>query len=146
VKADLVSPVAEVPATLTLADGQRLGVAVFVPLGQSIAEALEEPDRRFLPVTGDGGFRLVSRAQVAVVTVPIFRAEVDAEAPVVRRPVVVGLVGGGVLRGALLFVPAYGRGRVADHLNQEGPSFVLRDGDQIHIVSKSHVLWVEEAA
>lgn len=143
--ATLASPVYEIPATLNLAGGQRLEVDVFVAVGQSIMETLEEP-RRFLPITVADRFRLVSRARLAFMSIPIFRADWLANPAAVERPVIVETSIGVRLRGRLVFLPARGRTRVTDHLNDEGAVIALRASDTVHLIDKAHILWVEEAS
>ena len=143
-KADLASPVHELPATLTLADGKRLAGGLFVAPGQSVTSALEQR-RSFVPITVAGRFRLVARAQIACISLSAFRADKDPGLPLTRHPIMVELASAVRLGGALAFLPAPGRGRIADHLNEDCDSFLLHDGETVHLVMKAHVAWIEEA-
>ena len=71
----------------------------------------------------------------------------DAEAAELAQgvsPIRVQLRSGGVVEGALHYVPVEGRARVTNLLNEPAPSFAVRSDGRLHYVAKAHVLYVEE--
>ena len=144
------SAVTRIPAELLLADGSLLRGDLHVQSRSRMGARAETPTELlnrpepFFAVTGrDGGVLLLSRAQVAVVTVasrdvlePPDRARMEAA---VRLELAVTLHGGAELRGRALAELPQDRARAIDYLNASGPFFVLAGDDALRFVNRAHV-------
>ena len=136
-------PTDKTPAELTLDDGERRYVLLYIAPGDSLA-GLFEDSRAFVPVSDGGGTRFISRASIACVTAYASRANLDPELPQERQATVVKLRGGTVVRGELRWTAPDGRRRTLDHVNGTEPYVLVFDGDYVHFIAKANVLSVEE--
>ena len=140
----LVLPVERVAAALTLIDGSRRDVVLFIPFGETFQDLIEAP-ALFLPAREGERIRIYARAAIAYVTVDAPPTAVATDAPAPRDlEVAVQLAGGLSVRGHLRYVARFERPRTADHLNEESRWFQIREGERVHHVAKAHVLCVEE--
>ncbi len=137
-------PVERRSATLTLQDGTRHEVELSLGAGQRI-EALFEPDEAFLPAHQNGKVRIYARSALACIAVALAQRVADAtELAQHESAIRVQLRSGGVVEGALRYVPVEGRARVTDLLNEPAPSFAVHADGRVHHVAKAHVLYGEE--
>lgn len=132
------------PAELTLDDGERSYVLLYIAPGDRISQVFEDGSP-FMPVTNAGGTRFVSRKAVACVTAHSSRAPLDNDLPQERQMVVVHLRGGTIVRGELRWTAPYDRRRTQDHLNDASHYFLVFEADYVHFVAKAAVLSVEES-
>jgi hypothetical protein len=131
------------PAELTLDDGERSYVLLYIAPGDCISQVFEDSSP-FMPVTNGAGTRFVSRKSVACVTAHDSRAPLDHDLPQERQKVVVRLRGGTIVRGEMRWTAPYDRRRTQDHLNDASLYFLVFESDYVHFVAKSAVLSVEE--
>ena len=136
-------PVERQPATLTLEDGTRHEVELSIGAGQRI-ETLFEPAEAFLPAHEQGKVRIYARSALACISVAEPAQPDAAELAQEASPIRVQLRSGGVIEGALRYVPVEGRTRVTDLLNGPAASFPVHLDGRVHHVAKAHVLYVEE--
>lgn len=132
------------PAELTLDDGERSYVLLYIAPGENLARLFEDT-RSFVPVTDGGRTRFISRTSIACVTAHASRSGLDPDMPQERQMAVVKLRGGTVVRGELRWTAPPDRRRTLDHLNDDAPFFLVFEGDYVHFVAKTNVLGVEEA-
>jgi hypothetical protein len=132
------------PAELTLDDGERSYVLLYIAPGDPISKVFEDASP-FMPVTNGAGTRFVQRKAVACVTAHSNRAPLDHDLPQERQSVIVRLRGGTTVRGELRWTAPYDRRRTQDHLNDTSLFFVVFEGDYVHFIAKASVVSVEEA-
>ena len=135
-------PVDHVPATLTLHDGTRLEIVMFVPPGEHIADQLCSGSP-FLPIRCEGKIRLIARDILACITVggsPVANDDLPEE----MQRVAVRLRSGTTIEGELRWTAAVGKSRTADHLNEAALQIVVYGAGTITYVAKRHLAWVEE--
>lgn len=137
-------PKNQTPAQLTMHDGERAQVFLFVAPGDSLTHVLDE-DSRFVPMGFSSGTRLVARDAIAALSVHVMHAHAEDELPGERQRAVIKLRSGTLVKGELRWVAPEGRRRTLDFLNSETPYFVAYDTEHVHYVFKSHVALVEEA-
>jgi hypothetical protein len=118
-----------------------------------VSQLLEE-DRDFLPVELDAQRSLVNRAVISYVAVarrPIGFGEHDEISDVHtlfdhRRPVVISLIDGTLLRGTLLFSSSADRSRLLDFINL-GPRFVqLWTSEELFLVQRTAIRIISEGS
>jgi hypothetical protein len=137
-------PVDQVSATMTMHDGGKSEVVLFVPGGVSVSDLLTSGDA-FIPVIRDRSVALVARAAIAALAVAeVIPLPVDGELPDERQIVVVHLRAGEPIKGELRWLAPVGRQRTADHLNDPTPYIAVRANGVVHLVVKSHIALVEE--
>lgn len=132
------------PAELTLDDGERRYVLLYIAPGDNLARLFDDP-RQFVPVTDGGGTRFIARASIACVTAHASRSGLDPDMPHERQATVVKLRGGTVVRGELRWTAPIERRRTLDHVNDDALFFLVFEGDYVHFIAKANVLGVEEA-
>lgn len=133
------------PAEVTLDDGEKSYVLLYIAPGDLISQVFEDPNP-FLPVTNGAGTRFLLRKAVACVTAHKSRAPLDHDLPHERQTVVVRLRGGTTVRGELRWSAPYDRRRTQDHLNDTSLYFLVFEDDYVHFIAKSAVLSVEESS
>jgi hypothetical protein len=137
-------PVDQVSATMTMHDGVKSEVVLFVPGGVSVSELLTQGDR-FLPMIRERQVSLVARGSIAVLSVQdVTPLPTDGELPAVTQAVAVHLRGGGMVRGELRWVAPTGMQRTADHLNDAAPYIAVHGDGVTHLIVKEHIAIVEE--
>lgn len=138
-------PVDQVSATMTMHDGAKSEVVLFIPCGASVSELLTQGDA-FLPVIRERSVSLVARAAIAAVAifqVQPLHPEVASELAA-RQAAIVHLRGGTTIAGELRWVAPVGRQRTADYLNDPSPYITVHADGVIHLVIKAHIAMVEE--
>jgi hypothetical protein len=139
-------PVDSVLATLTLHDGERSDVLLFLPPGETIT-SLVSPGDPFLPMIRNARFCLVARDAVAalgVVTGPAVPD--DAALPTEHQRARIRLRSGTVLDGELRWTATEGERRTADCVNDAAPFLVLHaiETQTTYYIPKAQVALVEE--
>jgi hypothetical protein len=132
------------PAEITLDDGERSYVLLYIAPADHISQVFEDASP-FMPVTNGVGTRFVQRKSVACVTAHSHRAPLDHDLPQERQSVVVRLRGGTIVRGELRWTGPSDHRRTQDHLNSASPYFLVFEGDYVHFIAKASVLSVEES-
>lgn len=145
-QAILRMPVNSVLAKLTLHDGERSDVLLFIPAGEDITHVVS-PGTPFVPMISNARFWLIARraiAALAVVTGP--ELPDDDALPITRQRVRVRLFSGTTLEGELRWTRTDDCKRTSDHINESAAFFVLHapETKTIHYVAKSQVAGVEE--
>ena len=145
-------PKDKVSATLLLEDGTALEVELF--LAQPIdGVRTERPSDlltgvEFIPISQkDGSFRIVRRSAITSLTV---RADVEYGGELSVEDLAGGFAkktdlevrtrSGAVLKGTVIYLLPEGQQRVQDLLNQPDPLLMLRDGDLVHLLSKTQIV------
>ncbi|MBA2538267.1 MAG: hypothetical protein H0V17_01420 [Deltaproteobacteria bacterium] len=144
-QAILRMPVDMVDAYMTLHDGDRSDVLLFVPPTEDLSRMLQEGDA-FLAVMRDAAMCFVARTAIACLRVAIERApKLEEDFPAEEQRVKVTLRNGGVIEGVMKWIPFAARGRTGDHLNSDSPLLVITSGEHAHLIVKSHIAMVREA-
>lgn len=134
----------QTPVTIILDDGERTNAFLFVSPGTPVARAIAESGP-FVPVNYGDGTKLVARDSMACITVfGINAREEHDDLPSELQPVVVRLRSGHLIKGELRWTPYAGHRRVLDHLNDEGTHIVLKDGNYLSFIRKTHIMTMEE--
>src|SRR5688500_8515246 len=136
-------PKNQTPALLTLHDGERVQVLLFIAPGTKLTHMFEETCR-FVPMGFEHGTRLVARDAIAALSVHVLHAPVEDEFPGERQVASVKLRSGVSVKGELRWTAPEGRRRTLDYLNDESCYFVVHDTEHVIYVCKSHVACVEE--
>lgn len=139
-------PVDQLSATMTMYDGAKSEVVLFVPCGVTVAELLTQGDA-FLPVIRDRSVSLIARAAIAalaILEIQPLRTDGDPDPLDARQPAVVHLKGGASIKGELRWVAPVGRQRTADYLNDPSPYIQVHAEGVVHLVVKAHIAMVEE--
>ncbi len=131
------------PAEVTLDDGERAYVLLYIAPGDRITKLFEETSA-FVPTTYGAGTRFFARAAIACITVHETRDGDDSELWAEWQKATVKLRGGTTINGELRWTGPLGRRRTQDHLNDPQPYLRLFEGDYVHYVSKSAVIALEE--
>jgi hypothetical protein len=133
----------QTPALVTLHDGERAQVFLFVAPGDSLAHYINESSR-FLPMGFAGGTRLIARDAIAALSIHVLHAPVEDELPGERQHAVVRLRSGESVKGELRWVAPEGRRRTLDFMNSDAAYVVVHDTEHIIYVAKAHIASVEE--
>ena len=136
-------PKNQTPAMVTLHDGERAQVFLFVSPGDSVAQVLESGSA-FVPMGFASGTKLVARDAIAAISVHVLHAPVEDELPGERQAVVVRLESGAIVRGELRWVAMEGARRTLDFLNRDARHIVIHDVEHVIYVALAHVATVEE--
>jgi len=140
-------PVDQVSATMTMYDGSKSEVVLFVPCGASVSELLTQGDA-FLPVIRERSVSLVARAAIAALAIfevtPLQPEPAENDPLAARQNAIVHLKGGATIRGELRWVAPIGRQRTADYLNDSSLYIAVHSEGVIHLVVKAHIAMVEE--
>lgn len=136
-------PKNQTPALITMHDGERAQVMLFVAPGDSLAHYIDETSR-FLPMGFASGTRLVARDAIAAVSIHVLHAPVEEELPGERQIAVVRMRSGATIKGELRWVAPEGQRRTLDFLNNDAAYFVVHDTEHRIYVAKAHVASVEE--
>lgn len=137
-------PVDNLPATLTLHDGERSEVLLFIPPGEAIT-ALVSPGDPFVPMIKSARFCLVARDAIAAIGVAAEPEVADDTAlPVERQHAQLRLRSGTLLEGELRWTAPEGERRTADYVNDGQAFIVLHAGATSYYVRKAAIATVEE--
>ena len=136
-------PKNQTPAMITMHDGERAQVFLFVAPGDKLTHYVNEASR-FLPMGFASGTRLIARDSIATISVHVLHAPAEDELPGERQHVLVRLRSGAIVKGELRWVAPEGSRRTLDFMNDDATSFVVYDTEHIIYVFKSHVASVEE--
>lgn len=136
-------PKNQTPALLTLHDGERAQVFLFIAPGAKLTHLLDE-GAPFIPMGFSTGTRLVAREAIAALSVHVLHASLDEELPGERQAAIVKLRSGALIKGQLRWTAPEGRRRTLDYLNDEARYFFVHDTEHIIYVYKAHVASVEE--
>jgi hypothetical protein len=137
-------PVDQVSATMTLHDGTRSEVVLFVPCGETLQQLVTQGDA-FLPVIRERSVSLVARAAIACMTVAVVTPmSDDGELPSEHQVAVVHLRSGQTVRGELRWGAVVGRQRTVDYLNDPAPMIEVHGDGVVHFVIKAHIMMVDE--
>lgn len=113
------------------------------PRPESVVARLED-DAQFLPGrdVSEEEWALVNKAAIVWADVPEEAAVLSLEEELYdhRRPLEVELIGGGVLRGELLYSAPDNRARTVDYLNQPGRFLRVFRGGGLALVNKGWIL------
>jgi hypothetical protein len=139
-------PVDSVLASLTLHDGERSDVLLFIAAGEDVSRLLG-PGDPFVPMIRNARFCLVARAAIAaiaIVTGPV--VDDDGALPVEHQRARVRLRSGVAIEGELQWTAPEGERRTADYLNDGEALFQIHavQPATIHYIAKAHVATVEE--
>lgn len=137
-------PKNQTPALVTMHDGERAQVLLFVAPGSSLTHYITE-GTRFLPMGFATGTRLVARDAIAALSIHVLHAPIEDELPGERQLAVVRLRSGATIKGELRWVAPDGQRRTLDFMNTDAPHFVVHDTEHVIYVTKAHVACVEEA-
>jgi hypothetical protein len=144
-QAILRMPVDMVDAHMMLHDGDRSDVLLFVPPTEDISHMLEQGSA-FLAVMREAAMCFVAREAIACLRVAVrYAPKLEEDLVAEEQKVKVTLRNGGVVEGAMKWIPFAGRGRTGDHLNNECKLLVITAGDQAYLIVKSHIAMVREA-
>jgi hypothetical protein len=132
------------PAELTLDDGERTYVLLYIAPGDRISRLFVD-STPFVPTTNGAGTRFVARAAIACITVHETRGGDDTELWAEWQRTTVKLRSGTTIVGELRWTGPLGRRRTQDHLNDSQPYIRLFDGDYVHYIAKSAVVALEES-
>jgi hypothetical protein len=144
----LAVEVRDVPLRIVAFDGRAVAGSLFLHLvgergrrPERLADRLNDPEVRFVPVRLEGRVELLNLAWVAYVAAPGRLPEIaDREAVGCRSAhVELELAGGAELAGDLLYELPAGHARVSDLLNSPGERFLL-------LVTPDETLFVHRAA
>ncbi|HEY0195675.1 MAG TPA: hypothetical protein VGC42_31390 [Kofleriaceae bacterium] len=137
-------PVDSMTATLTLHDGERSDVLLFIPPGEAIA-ALVSPGDPFVPMIKSARFCLVAREAIAALGVTSTPEVADETTlPLERQRARIRLRSGTELEGELRWTAPEGERRTADYVNDDQAYVVLHAGDTSYYVRKAAIATVEE--
>ncbi len=136
-------PKNQTPAQVTLHDGERVQVLLFVAPGGSMTQLLEDR-ARFIPMSFGTGTRLVARDAVAAISIHRLHAPAEDELPGERQAANVRLRSGAQIKGELRWVAPEGSRRTLDFMNNDASYFVVHDTEHVIYVAKAHVALVEE--
>jgi hypothetical protein len=136
-------PKNQTPAQVTMHDGERAQVFLFVAPGGNLDELLDERTR-FIPMSFATGTRLVARDAIAAINLHVLHAPAEDELPGERQTVVVRLRSGALVKGELRWVAPEGSRRTLDFMNSDASYFVVHDTENVIYVAKAHVATVEE--
>jgi hypothetical protein len=137
-------PKNQTPALVTLHDGERAQVFLFVAPGDKLAYFVNE-QTRFVPMGFAGGTRLIARDAIAAISVHVLHAPNEEELPGERQMANVKLRSGTVIKGELRWVAPEGQRRTLDFMNDHSQYIVVHDTEHIIYVAKAHIASVEEA-
>jgi hypothetical protein len=137
-------PKNQTPALITMHDGERSQVFLFVAPGASLTHYMSE-GTRFLPIGFASGTRLISRDAIAALSIHVLHAPVEDELPGERQVANVRLRSGAVVKGELRWVAPEGQRRTLDFMNDDSTFFAVHDTEHVIYVAKAHVASVEEA-
>lgn len=137
-------PRSQTPALVTMHDGARAQVLLFVAPGGDLAELLDERVR-FIPMSFATGTRLVTRDAIAAIRIHVLHALAEDELPGERQVAIVRLRSGAVIEGELRWVAPDGSRRTLDFMNRDATYFVVHEPEHRTYVNKAHVATVEEA-
>lgn len=139
-------PIDNVVASLTLHDGDRADVLLFIPPGEDVTR-LVGPGDPFVPMFRNARFCLVARDAIAAIGVTAVPPRADDDAlPVVRQRAQVRLRSGVTIEGELRWTATDGRKRTTDHVNEPGTYLVVHAvaTQTTYYVVKSQVATIEE--
>lgn len=136
-------PKNQTPALLTLHDGERAQVFLFIAPGAKLTHLLDE-NAPFIPMGFSTGTRLIARDAIAAVSVHLLHAPQEEELPGERQVATIKLRSGALIKGELRWTAPEGRRRTLDYLNDEARYFVVHDTEHLIYVCKQHVASVEE--
>ena len=145
-QAILVMPVENVNAMLTLHDGERAEVMLFIPAGEDVSRIVRDGEP-FVPVVWRGRVCLIARATIACVAVSTRLAgKVDdfEELPCEKQKASIKLRSGSIVEGDLRWIGPRERKRTTDHLNADAPYLVVYGNETIYFVVKAHIAMVTE--
>lgn len=139
-------PIDPTPAIVTLHDGSRINVRLFIARGHAIDE-LVEGTSPFVPLGIVDGVRLVARDAIASVTLHAIQVTPREDLAEERQRVTIRMRHGEKVMGELRWVAPPGHRRTLDHLNNSDTThLVLWDGDFVTYLAKAHVVSVEETS
>ena len=136
-------PKNQTPAMVTIHDGERAQVFLFVAPGDKLTHYINE-ETRFLPMGFASGTRLVARDAVAAISIHVMHAPYEEELPGERQIATVRLRSGAAIKGELRWVAPEGSRRTLDFMNDDSKHFVVHDTEHVIYVAKAHVAFVEE--
>ncbi|HEY5949851.1 MAG TPA: hypothetical protein VIV40_30360 [Kofleriaceae bacterium] len=136
-------PKNQTPAVLTMHDGERAQVFLFVAPGGSVGHYLAEAGR-FMPMGFAEGTRLVAREAIAALGIHVMHAAIEDELPGERQTAKLHLRSGGVIKGELRWVAPEGARRTLDFMNNDASYVVVYDTEHVVYVAKQHIALVEE--
>jgi hypothetical protein len=137
-------PKNQTPALVTMHDGERAQVFLFVAPGDSLTHYINETSQ-FLPMGFASGTRLVARDAIAALSIHVLHAPIEDELPGERQSAHVRLRSGAVVKGELRWVAPEGQRRTLDFMNNDATYFTVYDTEHVIYVAKAHVAHVEEA-
>jgi hypothetical protein len=141
------------PVKIILSDNTTMEGALYLGIHAALHEGHERvrdvlnQKEPFIPIRfSGGGTKLVHKDQLAVIA--FNSEEIAMENAVLSNPsvheVVVHLLNKGQFGGRFFsLLPSHAR-RVKDYLNQDEPFLELIRGNDIYLINKSHILYVEE--
>jgi hypothetical protein len=140
-------PVNSVLAKLTLHDGERSDVLLFIPPGEDITRVVS-PGPPFIPMIRNATFCLVARDAIAVLAVVVGVEPVrDEDAlPIIRQRARLGLRSGSAVEGELRWISLDGHKRTSDYLN-DPEAFIVAHATEsrtTYYIAKSQIATVEE--
>jgi hypothetical protein len=136
-------PKNQTPALVTLHDGERAQVFLFVAPGDKLAYFVNE-DSRFVPMGFASGTRLVARDSIAAISIHVLHAPHEEELPGERQQAKITLRSGAAIKGELRWVAPEGQRRTLDFMNDDSRYVVVHDTEHIIYVAKTHIASVEE--
>ncbi len=136
-------PKNQTPAVLTLHDGERAQVFLFIAPGAKLTHLLDE-DAKFIPMGFTTGTRLVAREAIAALGVHLLHVSQEEELPGERQTAIIKLRSGALIKGELRWTAPEGRRRTLDYLNDDARYVCVHDTEHIIYVYKAHVASVEE--
>jgi hypothetical protein len=137
-------PKNQTPALVTMHDGERAQVFLFVAPGASVTHYINERSR-FLPMGFASGTRLIARDAIAALSIHVLHAPIEDEFPGEKQTAVVRLRSGATIKGELRWVAPEGQRRTLDFMNNDAEYFIVHDTEHMIFVAKNHVASVEEA-
>jgi len=139
-------PVNSVLAKLTLHDGARADVVLFIPPGEDITRVVSAGPP-FVPMIRNAQFCLVARHAIAVLAVVVAGPPIDDDAlPVIRQRARLGLRSGASIEGELRWISFDGHKRTSDYLNDPEAFIVAYAAESrtTHYIVKAQIATVEE--
>jgi hypothetical protein len=136
-------PKNQTPALVTMQDGERAQVFLFVGPGDKLTHYVNE-DSRFLPMGFASGTRLVARDAIAAISIHVLHAPHEEELPGERQNAKLHLLSGAVIKGELRWIAPEGSRRCLDFMNTDAKHVVVYDTEHVIYVTKAHIAYVEE--
>jgi hypothetical protein len=136
-------PKNQTPALVTMHDGERAQVFLFVAPGEKLRYFVND-DSRFVPMGFANGTKLVARDAIAAISIHVLHAPHDEELPGERQMAKLALRSGAVINGELRWVAPEGQRRTLDFMNDDSRYVIVHDTEHMVFVAKAHIASVEE--